>query len=487
MSHKISAPPSPRYLTILCEFMAFFHEKSIPYPKDHEFTADDLAVITPSDVCKWMKFKAFGTSDPGPDAKLTGSGSSSLEFMKKAVSYYMPVKGNYDEARKCGNPTRSRQVKDLLHRVAVLGGKKKREVVAAQYSQVGTQHSHGQPIPLVAGGGQHGLLRRVLAQNNEFINILSTMGSALRTFDRSLEQMKSALETSNIAIRHELSNVNKGDGDDDDGDDELADETMSEGVKTDIPSMEAEMKQHVAQVAETLQDFMNSNVVTNRDMTVISGADGFCTFGSNDSGKQMDIPEGFVLPSVDLCKAWYHWIAGFPDFKVKNDNGEIIDAPIRPLRFVNTTNIPHSLKKTFKDGWRPILLSMIADVAQMLETTPIAAIDAKFVQDSYDVAMKALVQKAPAIFSDYNAEKFSKWKVATWSRKIREQQLGQQQVRRSVESSGATPMDTEDEDGDVDEEIDVEEQVVGQLKLMDQPTQPSEDRCNQPSQHYEDS
>jgi hypothetical protein len=394
-------------------------------------------------------------------------------------SYFMPVKGNYDEFMNCGNPTRSKQVKELLQRVAVLGGKKKRE-------EVGVQHSQGKPIPLVAGGGQHGLLRRVHTQNNEFINILSTMGSALRTFDRSIEQMKAALETSNIAIRHELSNVNNGDDNNDDGDDDLADETMSEGVTTDIPTLEAEMKQHVAQVAETLQDFINANIVTNRDMTVLSGADGFCTFGSNDSGKRMDIPEGFVLPSVDLSKAWNHWITGFSDFKVKNDNGEIIDAPIRPLRLVNTSNIPHSLKKTFKDGWRPILLCMMADVAQMLETTPIAAIDAKFVQDSYDVAIKALVQKAPAIFGDNSAEKFSKWKVATWSRKIREQQLGQKQMRRSVEIVGMTQMDTEDEDGDVEEEIDEEEEVVGQQNTRDEPTQPSGDLREHPAQQFED-
>ena len=40
-----------------------------------------------------MNFKAFGTSNPGPDAKLIGSGSSSLEFMKKAVRWVI-IDGN---------------------------------------------------------------------------------------------------------------------------------------------------------------------------------------------------------------------------------------------------------------------------------------------------------------------------------------------------------------------------------------------------------
>jgi hypothetical protein len=115
----------------------------------------------------------------------------------------MPVKGNYDDERKCGNPTRSKQVKELLRRVAVLGGKKKREEVVGQLSRV-------QPVPLAVGDGRLGLLQRVHAQNNDFVNILNTMGLALRTFGGSLEQMKSALETSNIAIRHELSNGAEG-------------------------------------------------------------------------------------------------------------------------------------------------------------------------------------------------------------------------------------------------------------------------------------
>lgn len=187
MLNNNANPHSPRYLTILCEFMAFFHEKDKPYPKDHEFIADDLAAITPSDICKWMNVKAFGTSTPGPDAKLVGSGSSSLEFAKKAISFYMPVKGSYDHERKCGNPTRSRQVKELLQKVANMGGKTKREI-----SSNGTLSSFGQqqhsPLMLsmaaevhVDDDGREGLLHRVHAQNSEFVNILNTMGSVLHT------------------------------------------------------------------------------------------------------------------------------------------------------------------------------------------------------------------------------------------------------------------------------------------------------------------
>ena len=45
MSSKAGEPPSPRYLSLLCEFMAFVHKKSKPYPKDREFTEDEFTAI----------------------------------------------------------------------------------------------------------------------------------------------------------------------------------------------------------------------------------------------------------------------------------------------------------------------------------------------------------------------------------------------------------------------------------------------------------
>lgn len=446
MSNNNANPPSPRYLTLLCEFMAFFHEKDKPYSKDHEFTADDLAAITPSEICRWMNVKAFGTSTPGPDAKLVGCGSSSLEFAKKAISFYMPIKGSYDYERKCGNPTRSRQVKELLQKVANMGGKTKTKNSSnGTLSSFGQQH-HCPPMSSMAaevhvdgGGGREGLLHRVHAQNSDFVNILKTMGSVLHTFGQSLEQIKSALETSNIAIRNELTNVAKEEDDVDYdyaiplGNEALpADnaEAIRGGERIDFSALDAEMTNHIAQVNKSLQEFMNTHIVTNT--RILSGADGFCSFGSTSSGKQLDLPNGFTLPSVVLIKAWQYWLTGLPDFKVTKYNGEIVDAPIRPLRFVGIGNIPKSLKKNYKDGWRPILLSMTADLGQLLDGTPIAEMDDTFIIDSYNDALKALHQKAPAIFdsSDGGTVKYSTWKVSTWSRKIREHHLGQQQVSR---------------------------------------------------------
>ena len=403
-------------------------------------------------MCRWMNVKAFGTPNPGPDAQLTGSGSSSLEFMKKAISFYMPIKDNWNPDLKRGNPTRSREVKEVMHRVIALGGKRKKE--EPTYDSHEQHWTNGNLATQVPSDGPRGLLQRTCAQNNEFINILSTMGSALRTFTRSVDQMKNAFEMNNHAIRHELtarsatttataaspsSEVFK---------DSLEDGTekiMAEGGEAvDVPNlteMEAAIRECTAEVQDTLQSFIDTSAV-NSDMKISIGADGYCNF-SNSHGKQVAIPDGFALPSVDLMRAWRHWIIGFPDFKVKSDGGDIIDAPIRPLRLIDSADLPQSLKKKYKDGWRPILCSMTGDVSQILETTPITAMDEKFVQETYNVAMKALYNKAPGIFSE-NSDKSNTWKVATWSRKVRENNLGPQQVKNR-QYLEATPLKTEEE------------------------------------------
>lgn len=33
---------------------------------DHQWTDEDLYAITPRDVCRYLKKKAYGTPDPGP-------------------------------------------------------------------------------------------------------------------------------------------------------------------------------------------------------------------------------------------------------------------------------------------------------------------------------------------------------------------------------------------------------------------------------------
>ena len=109
-------------------------------------------------MCRWMNVKAFGTPNPGPDAQLTGSGSSSLEFMKKAISFYMPIKDNWNPELKRGNPTRSKEVKEVMHRVIALGGKKKKE--EPTYDDSHEHYTNGNLAAQVPSDGPRGLLQR---------------------------------------------------------------------------------------------------------------------------------------------------------------------------------------------------------------------------------------------------------------------------------------------------------------------------------------
>jgi hypothetical protein len=107
------------YHATLIRFMTFTN--GIAYAKDHQFVQDELAPLTPDDVARWMCQKAYGT--PEPDANPTQARSSSLEYWKKAISFYMPnVLMPWNAVSRQGNPTRSIEVNTLIKKV------KKKEV-----------------------------------------------------------------------------------------------------------------------------------------------------------------------------------------------------------------------------------------------------------------------------------------------------------------------------------------------------------------------
>jgi hypothetical protein len=40
------------------------------YGKDHEFTQQELAAVTPMDLVQWMCLKVYGVEEAGPDDNL---------------------------------------------------------------------------------------------------------------------------------------------------------------------------------------------------------------------------------------------------------------------------------------------------------------------------------------------------------------------------------------------------------------------------------
>ena len=97
---------------------------STNYTVDHSFTNEELFTITPEQVTRYMCMKAYGTETPNLSTDLPTVGrSSSLEFAKKAISFFMPSRLlPWNEQSRSGNPTKSVQVNDLIKAI------KKKEV-----------------------------------------------------------------------------------------------------------------------------------------------------------------------------------------------------------------------------------------------------------------------------------------------------------------------------------------------------------------------
>ena len=112
-----------QYKRDLISFMSF--RDGIEYDRNHEFTMEALGNITPVEIVRWMCLKVYGNPDPGIDENPTEGRSASLQYYKKALSFFMPNKlipWNELATPPFGNPTRSVPVNELIKRV------KKKEV-----------------------------------------------------------------------------------------------------------------------------------------------------------------------------------------------------------------------------------------------------------------------------------------------------------------------------------------------------------------------
>ena len=63
---------------------------------------------------RWFNHKIYGEEDPEDDVKPT-TRSSSIEFWKKALSYFMTNKlMAWNDISNVGNPTRSTELNELI-------------------------------------------------------------------------------------------------------------------------------------------------------------------------------------------------------------------------------------------------------------------------------------------------------------------------------------------------------------------------------------
>ena len=108
-------PSSNDYKNTLINFMNWRDEPDANHRsnKDTEFEQEQLL-----EIANWLKVKAYGKVDPGPDDNPTHCRSSSLECWKKALSSFMPNRIQpWNVANNTGNPTKSTDVNDLINTV----------------------------------------------------------------------------------------------------------------------------------------------------------------------------------------------------------------------------------------------------------------------------------------------------------------------------------------------------------------------------------
>lgn len=102
-----------QYKPVLIQFMSFIHQ--VDYGKDHVFSVDDLSTIQPTDIVRWLTFKAWGTDDPEPGAPPQGARANTLLTYKKSLSYFMPQQTvDWNPTAEFGNPTRSKEVRAII-------------------------------------------------------------------------------------------------------------------------------------------------------------------------------------------------------------------------------------------------------------------------------------------------------------------------------------------------------------------------------------
>ena len=102
-----------RYKPTLVAFVS--HKDGQNYDKEHKFTQQELAAITPMDLLWWMCLKVYSKEEPVPDDNSIEGCSNSLLYWKKAILFFMPNhQPTWDVLTGTGNPTKSLEINELI-------------------------------------------------------------------------------------------------------------------------------------------------------------------------------------------------------------------------------------------------------------------------------------------------------------------------------------------------------------------------------------
>ena len=82
---------------------------------EYNFSNEELFTLTPHEIKRYLATLSYGIEDPSPTDLPTTGRASTLEFAKKAISYYMPNRNMvWNMQTNQGNPTRSKDLNDFI-------------------------------------------------------------------------------------------------------------------------------------------------------------------------------------------------------------------------------------------------------------------------------------------------------------------------------------------------------------------------------------
>jgi hypothetical protein len=132
-------------------------------------------------------------------------------------------------------------------------------------------------------------------------------------------------------------------------------------------------------------------------------------------GRHWYVPADFSFPTgVNLETGWKMWIQGLPGNETLDNNGNRLQAPIRPFRKLKNEMLPESVRKNLQTHWRPIFLMMEqAPGIEIRETS----IDAEYIRTSYEAGREYLKTRVGYVFQNTKVKPMN-WKISYWSKKV---------------------------------------------------------------------
>lgn len=119
-------PVNDKYQHYLCECMSLKHGHiDNIYPRTIQFAKEDLLQLTPSDIKRYLLWKAYGDPFPSQDDIPCNARSGSLRKAKQGISWFMPNKNVAWIEGLGGNPTRHGSLNKVIDKVEELETKGK--------------------------------------------------------------------------------------------------------------------------------------------------------------------------------------------------------------------------------------------------------------------------------------------------------------------------------------------------------------------------